>query len=68
MRCLSHLNFLFGGKEFLITSEVIDQYLLAMAFIYMRRAELRVEGVHKDRYFFYALHLAVGKCAYQAKA
>ena len=46
---------------FLLQSTIVDQYLLAMVLIYLERARLTSIGYTKDRYFFYALFLAMGK-------
>jgi hypothetical protein len=45
---------------FITTSSAIDGYLLALASLYLKRAGLSAQGYKKDRYFFYALYLAIG--------
>lgn len=47
-------------EDFIKNSVVIDSYLLAMASLYLKRAGLNAKGYTKDRYFFYALYLAIG--------
>jgi hypothetical protein len=48
------------ASDFVYSSEVVDEYLLAMASLYLKRAGLNSMGYAKDRYFFYALYLAIG--------
>jgi hypothetical protein len=50
-----HIN-----SGFITTSSAIDGYLLALASLYLKRAGLSAQGYKKDRYFFYALYLAIG--------
>jgi len=45
--------------EFLISSRVVDKYLLSMVLIYFERSRMKLVGYSKDRYFFYALYLAM---------
>jgi len=44
---------------FLTSSIVVDKYLLSMVLIYFERARMKLVGYTKDRYFFYALFLAM---------
>lgn len=44
---------------FLTSSIVVDKYLLSMVLIYFERARMKLIGYTKDRYFFYALFLAM---------
>jgi hypothetical protein len=46
-------------EEFLMRSATVDKYLLSMVLIYFERAHLTAVGYTKDRYFFYALFLAM---------
>jgi len=44
---------------FLTSSIAVDKCLLSMVLIYFERARMKLIGYTKDRYFFYALFLAI---------
>lgn len=56
IRCGDNSSF----SDFITSSAVVDDYLLSMTSIHLKRAGLNALGYTKDRYFFYALYLAIG--------